>query len=466
MPTALAIIAALWDLATPLEGAAGPEGCHYRRLDYPTTALARLAEQYLEEDLIQAGVAVRDVQEQLTMAPTLAVAGAPIYAVRATADSPPIDLITDRGTILGRPPGMAMLADYSLRELLEAGEGYLFLVRTLAQAARWNAAGMPALTYPGVEGLTIPWLQTLTNELRRPNSAADDLLLAGEDTAENGQALDGTEAIAGAQQVCSPSWDASPSSPPSEAAADLSSCCSDHFGQQPKSQSATLAACPSAGEPRPADERLLIEPALPLLVITSWPPDREVSEQSLERLMESIKPLIRARYLLGKEFPATCVWLPTAADVEDLCLIEQHGTTGTLREALLDRLEQSARTFDALGEDQREPDYLDARRQYHDALRRAAEGKDVDLTAARQAYGRAGHRALVEPLLARAIECADPIERMKYSLLAELSAILQEQAPLVGRELQAARDGPALAERLTQFLGVARQFYAAAKMIH
>ena len=173
----------------------------------------------------------------------------------------------------------------------------------------------------------------------------------------------------------------------------------------------------------------------PSIVIVAWSPAIG-SLDAPTGLGERLQQLGRVQEAMPFDFPAVGVWSPKASDVEVFLTIHRYGTLQQLRNAILESVEQSARTLASIDVVFHENDYITARAAYHEVLKSSVDQRPENLDLLEADYRRAVERELVAPLLQYAAICSRPAKRALYAAMAETCLLVQQLAPRASRDVE------------------------------
>lgn len=291
----------------------------------------------------------------------------------------PFDLLLADGLLLGEEtPAYAVAHDGRTADQLASSEGMLCLVPTLEDMRYCAALGMAAATTPGWEPLTLPQIRQL-EQLSRPRPSSLDRGIT--------EPAEPVEPTAGTDQIS-----------------------------------------------LPLPEDIPVE-----LILSAWsfsagqPTDLELVRHLADRLA-------RAQRCLGLDLSGIGVWCPTAEDTGMLQTCREFRESAALREAILRSLRSRAFHLEAIGAGSGGPlarppaDYLTARSVLLEQLRRDPS----DLARMRRAiddYDRYVEQQIVAPLLQQGVQAANPIAASLQLEVAQVSGLLQRQAPALLREI-------------------------------
>jgi hypothetical protein len=426
----------LWRAAAP--AASGrphgeTPGLERRILQSPSATLARLGEQFSEQQLLAAGAMARDAEGELVPAPELQAPSVELLALRAAAGEPPFDLLTSAGCLSGAAPAQAMLGDYRILVRFAEFEGCVFVAFAWQDLLWCDAAGLTVVYCPGAENLTVSLVRALAADLAALVEASEaSVRAAAAPTIGDVPAIPGAKTVtlggppeAGSQDV--------PVNEPGAAEHDDAPEC--------EGRGAAIA---------PWDA--------PALAIVAWSPAGSGDEPP--GLAAQLFELAQVQQALGENFPDLINWSPPEEDRERLARIRRHGDETQLREAVADSVETFGRMLSALAAPRPPHDYITARAEYRCALQdpSGALRDATELPVKRALYDRFLEEELIEPLLARGASAADPLERAHYFLIAEVCQQFHHAAPLALAPLSGPPAGAGVVK--DRKAGAGRQFIA------
>jgi hypothetical protein len=422
------IYAALFQAAAPISPAGVLPTRERRELAYPTAMLGRLAEQFLEQELLDAGVAVRDSEGELIPAPSLARPHTALVPLQESGSEFPFDLLTPHGCLRGCSAA-AMLRDAGLRQRIGEAHGYVLLATTWDDALWFGSAGLPVIYCPGLAELTIPLLRALTAEFDslalRPTPSADS---AGTIRCEDEQTAGGAETGLVDPHGASASENRGRKGKGRDHELDIA-----------MPREANDRSRPLESEDDAVDEPLAVDPLgaeraglRPTVVIVAWSPaawSRDIS-LSLQSALVRFRQFDAA---VPGALPELIVWSPSERQFACFELLVEFGEGKQLREVIIDSVEHDSRTLHVAIAEPSAADYIAARAEFRQALRDAIVGSidEVDLAAKQRNYDRWLQQELIEPLLQRAARLSDPLERARFAAAAEICEEFHQMAPFV-----------------------------------
>lgn len=381
-----------------------------RRVPDDPALLDRLAAEFGPQRLIESGVAVQGDHGQLAISPRLVPGQATLLPLLDRAGALPFDVLLSDGLVLGEePPAYAALHDYRVAEMLRSSSSCLFLVPTVEEVRICHSLGLAAVPAAGMNCLSLGALR----QIEAMSHSSRPLLLPteGEESAGDETASD----------------DAVPATDPP----------ATETGQVPPHQEAEFA--PNRSERRPTDGRSdtvdLPDDVLPAeLIFAGW---SFVREQSLpgDQMRVLVARLAQAERCLAINLDGLGVWIPTQDDIECIQFCGDVRDRDALREAVLASVDENCYALAdvAIGRiaPWQTPDtYLTARSALSQSLRNTESVPELA-----ESHERLLQAEIIHPLLETAVNHPDPIAGTLHMELANISSLLQSQAPFLQHDL-------------------------------
>ena len=416
----------LWIAAVPLspsvEGSS-EDGLQFERraLEFATAAVMHLGEDFLEAELIAAGVAVRDEDGELIPAPALCGERIELIALRARPGELPYETLTPAGC-LRSAAAAAMLRDFRVRGRLADAHGYVYLATKWLDAMWLERAGLAAIYCPGVEALSVPLVVDLAVELAT--------LVESSEPSGNSPAA-GVAADGGAVRVESDVDIDSTGSIAGKNGTDPLIECLPDVGRE---------ADPDDEEPSPEllelgygagdwqDECAALGPALVVVAWSpsAWSPGAWRSDATPE-LEAQLDHLAKAQTIIPLAFPEVIIWSPRAEDLERLELLGSFGDGGQRRQAIAESVETAGRMLRSAAAPAHVESYSATRAAYLSAL--DSEADDVELAMLKARYDRCRRRDVIDPVLQHGERMNHPLQRAFCVALAETCDLMLQAAP-------------------------------------
>jgi hypothetical protein len=346
---------------------------------HPQETLASLERRFPERDLIAAGVAKRDPFGELQIVPELCQTRGLIMALRKSSTEPPCDLVTARGSLVGRHPVLSALADGRRAALVEE-TGMMLAAHRIQDVAALDMIGLPATLGLGLSRLGLSECREL------------DALY--------GEGL--------------PVFEASDRDPEEQGAVD---------GMEVEEDSGWKRLAPN--------ESLALRPLLILIEQL----DRRRGYEPLRWLQNTARWFASVRRNAGLSFAGVWVWQPDD-DFGERLKFAYRTRKAQIREVVLQSLASLVdfeSVVESVGEQCDEaPSYLTAR---SGLIKQLAVGpielpaQGNQLADSLEEYDLAVQRELAEPLINWASQNLNPVIRAAGAQLAEVVALLHRITP-------------------------------------
>lgn len=376
-----------------------------------------LAEEFGEEQLIDSGIAVLDGEGLLTASLRLAPSGAILIPLFQAADRLPIDAVLSDGLLLGdeAPPYVAA-HDGRLASAMRSSNHLLLVVPALEDVLACECLGMAAVPFAGMDRLNLIEL----HQLEEITSSSSQLLLPEtiEQTAEGD---------------CS------------SAAADSSDVLNRGMPEPRATQQVALdhdAADDVLSEDGFDVIEFPFDDSLPLeIIISGWSFARQQSlpEQEIQRL---ISRLAGAQRFLSIDLSAVAVWVPRPGDIQRISFCWDVRDRDAVRNAVLESISGACYSLSAAVSGrialwQSPGTYLKARSALSRGLRNT-ENVPMDRSELVEVFEHCLQSQIIEPLLEDGVNHRDPIVGALHMELANISSLLQSQAPFLQHDLMQA----------------------------
>lgn len=377
-----------------------------------------LVEECGEEQLLGSGLAARDREGALTASLRLAPSGAIVIPLFQSADWLPVDVLLPDGLLLGDEalPYVAV-HDYRLAAAIGSSNRVLLAVPTLEDVLTCQALGLAAVPFAGMDCLDLIELRQLEEVTRAriglrwpeaPEETADD------ERSSAGVGLPPEVRDPGAtepQAMEHPGLNHDPAvDAPSDDGLDI-------IG---------LAA----------DDLLPVE-----LIIAGWSfwLQERVPQEQIQR---AILRLANAWRFLSIDVSGVAVWVPNPGHMERISFCWELRDREAVRSAVLTSIGEacysvSAAASGAIGPWQTPSTYLEARSALSRGLR-AGESAPVDRSELAEVFERLLQRQIIDPLLEGGVNHGDPVVGALRMELANISSLLQSQAPFLQHDLMQA----------------------------
>lgn len=470
-------------LAEPWHGLAVAADCWAGPVQ-STAALARLADEFLEAELLAAGLA-RSLPDGLVMNPAVSGEASAVIALRPAPDQPPFALLTSHGVLREQPlVPLAVLQDSQTLALLAGAGPQLLIGFDMADVMILRSLGLPATTPGEFAHLTAGKFRQIVSACGwlEDNSAGHAIGNAALPPAANGRgarqavvdnggdnecasdtrnsAAETPQAASGAATWALPPLDRGQPARPATVAGGESPPVHLPPGNDAHHNAAARTTCgdPVAvppGQPRDPSgptgaAALPVSPVSPALsgspglssaaapppltwVLVGWSLASLSHDQApdLQALAEWLRDA--ARYLIVHTL-RIALWLPTAVERAriEFCLAAE--SVSDARRAVTDSLAASLFTLDVLDRTPQESagetyGYLEALRRYEACIRTGTAAIDPGaLTDLQDTIYLAIEQELVEPLIEHAQEQADPLRRNLGMVAAGLAREFHRQA--------------------------------------
>ena len=385
-----------------------------RRVPDDLALLDSLAAEFGPERLIESRVAVHNDHGQLTISPRLVPGQTTWLPLMDTEGAAPFDALLSDGLLVGQEPSpYAAVHDYRVAQTLQQTNHCLFLVPTVEEVRTCHGQGLAATSTAGMDCLSLANLRQIESMSRslRP------LLLPseGEESAHGETASEDT-----VPATDPPATEAGQASPLQE-----TECGSNESEVRPTDQSLDIVDLP--------------DDVLPLvLVFAGWSfaGERNLPGQQLRGL---VTRLAQAERYLTIDLGGLGVWIPTQDDGERIRFCREMGDRDGLTEAVLASVDRNCYALADVAIGRIAPwqtpnTYLTARSALSRSLR-DTDSVPMDRGELVEGFQRLLQAEIIEPLLEDAVNHPDPIVGALQMELANISSLLQSQAPFLQQDL-------------------------------
>lgn len=384
--------------------------CELRRVpDSVHEILDELAEEFGRDELVASGIASQDGEGVLNSSVQLPCGVSVMRLVHEVDCDLPFDLLSPHGIVLGEEvPAYATAHDYKTTAALQTLNEIMLMMPTLADVVASRALGVAAVPSVGIERSNIDGLRQIeelkgmVNQLRLPS--ADDR--REEDT--------DVESVT----TCSQGSTASE--------VDTNVEVQGTPDRTTQDDGCEILALYGGGE-RSVE-----------LIIAGWSfaRQRRVPGEQLRLLMSR---LADAERYLRIDLSHVAVWVPTDDEIAGLQFCMDLQDSGSVVNALVDSVGRSTYSISSVESEDlspwRTPDtYLEARSALWRSLRDTASDS-ADRDALVESFENLLQSQMIDPLLQAAVGNTDPVLGTLRIEFANISSLLQSQAPFLHHDL-------------------------------